>query len=251
MLDETDTDFEAILEKIGLTKNESKVYRALLTLGPSMAGNIAKKAFLHRSPTYDSLHRLAEKGLVTYTTHNKQKRFQTTNPERLINELHEYENTIQQLIPKLMEKYKSKKSEVLTEIYLGKKGLQAIFDDILCTKEKFYSIGVTGIGFKIMPQYMEHFEKKRVDAGIEREVLLANNLIGKSYYKNFREHGLIKIKFLPKEVINPQVTFIYGNKIVLALISESNIISYLLDNKEMAKTYKQYFKMLWESAKKS
>lgn len=51
------------LEKIGLTTNEIKVYLALIDLGTTLAGNIAKKAKLHRRQTYDALHRLIGKVL--------------------------------------------------------------------------------------------------------------------------------------------------------------------------------------------
>ena len=47
---------EKILEKLGLTKNESKVYLALLNLGLTSSKNIIEKTNLHRQLIYDALN---------------------------------------------------------------------------------------------------------------------------------------------------------------------------------------------------
>jgi sugar-specific transcriptional regulator TrmB len=67
--------FQQTLGKIGFTPNETKVYLALIDLGTALAGNVAKKAALHRRQTYDALHRLIAKGLVSYTSKNPNLRF--------------------------------------------------------------------------------------------------------------------------------------------------------------------------------
>ena len=53
-------------EQLGLTKSESKIYLTLLDYGSMLAGKVAEKAGIHRRNVYDALHRLIEKGLVSY-----------------------------------------------------------------------------------------------------------------------------------------------------------------------------------------
>ncbi|MBU2442745.1 MAG: helix-turn-helix domain-containing protein, partial [Nanoarchaeota archaeon] len=55
-----------ILEDLGLSEAEAKVYLALLETGSTLAGPIIKKTGLHRGTTYQILQRLIEKGLVSY-----------------------------------------------------------------------------------------------------------------------------------------------------------------------------------------
>ena len=43
------------LRNIGFSKNEAKIYRALIELGPSMIGIICGKIKVHRRNVYDSL----------------------------------------------------------------------------------------------------------------------------------------------------------------------------------------------------
>ena len=64
------------LLKIGLTEGESKVYLALTELGSSTVGPIVKKSGVAYSNIYDILHRLIEKGIVSFIIKNKTRYFQ-------------------------------------------------------------------------------------------------------------------------------------------------------------------------------
>ena len=64
-----------ILEEVGLTPNESKVYLSLIELGSSSATQIIQKTGLHRAVVYDLLERLIEKGLVGHAIKGRKKFF--------------------------------------------------------------------------------------------------------------------------------------------------------------------------------
>jgi len=53
-----------ILEEIGLSPNEAKIYETLLSSGEVGVSDISLKANVHRRNVYDALNRLVEKGLV-------------------------------------------------------------------------------------------------------------------------------------------------------------------------------------------
>lgn len=55
-----------ILEDIGLTNAEIKVYLALLELGTATAGPILEKSHLQNSVVHMTLNKLIEKGFVTF-----------------------------------------------------------------------------------------------------------------------------------------------------------------------------------------
>ena len=55
-----------ILEDIGLTNAEIKIYLALLELGTSTAGPILEKSGLQNSVVHMTLKKLVDKGLVTF-----------------------------------------------------------------------------------------------------------------------------------------------------------------------------------------
>ena len=72
-----------ILEKIGLTRGESRAYLALLRIGKSSVGDIIKGGKISRSKIYDVLERLIDKGLVGSVTEGKIRKFNAVPPERL------------------------------------------------------------------------------------------------------------------------------------------------------------------------
>src|SRR3989344_6876057 len=85
---------ETILEEIGLTKNEIKIYLALLKFGSTSTGAIIKETKIHTSKVYDGLERLANKGLVSHVIIANTKHFKAVNPDRLLDFLHDKKNKI-------------------------------------------------------------------------------------------------------------------------------------------------------------
>ena len=55
-----------ILEELGLSNAEAKIYLTLLELGPSKTGKIIDKTKLQSSTIYHLLGTLIEKGLISY-----------------------------------------------------------------------------------------------------------------------------------------------------------------------------------------
>jgi len=60
-----------ILEDLGLTNAEIRVYVALLELGSSSAGKIIEKSGLQNSVVHRALNSLIEKGLISYIKEGK------------------------------------------------------------------------------------------------------------------------------------------------------------------------------------
>ena len=77
-------NIEQTLGQIGLNKNETKVYLALLKSGITQAGPLVKATRLHRMLVYNALQKLIDEGLAQ-TVHKKNiKLFQASDPSILI-----------------------------------------------------------------------------------------------------------------------------------------------------------------------
>ena len=74
---------EEVLERLGLSVNEAKVYLALLETGLSNASTIVKKTGLHRPNVYYSINRLTEKGLIASCIRQNVNYYQAADPKRL------------------------------------------------------------------------------------------------------------------------------------------------------------------------
>lgn len=60
----------------------------------------------------------------------------------------------------------------------------------------------------------------------------------------------LEIKYLPKEYKSYVTTIIYGDKVGIQSLQEDNIYVTIIKDKMLAKTYKNYFDILWKIAKK-
>ena len=74
------------------------------------------------------------------------------------------------------------------------------------------------------------YSSERIKLGIKRKVLIVNNIEGRKYYKILKKQGLVKIKFLPKEIQNPQTIWVYNDRVAIVLVSEEHPIIFLIEN---------------------
>src|SRR3989338_6757378 len=72
-----------ILQRVGLTPGEAKIYLALLELGQSTTGPIVNKSKVSTSKTYKILERLENKGLVSHIIKRNIIHWSAANPKRI------------------------------------------------------------------------------------------------------------------------------------------------------------------------
>ena len=125
---------ESTLEEIGLTKNEIKIYVALLDLGLTTSGAIIKQTGVHTSKVYDGLERLMEKGLVTYIVKANRKNFKAVNPKRLLDFLEDkrkrivfQEKEVREILPELKLKQQLVGDTTDAEVFKSWKGMDAVY----------------------------------------------------------------------------------------------------------------------------
>ena len=73
----------SILEDIGLTNAEIKVYLSLLELGTASAGPIIEKSGLQSSVVHMTLNKLIDKGFVSFVKEGKRNYYQSSNPKHI------------------------------------------------------------------------------------------------------------------------------------------------------------------------
>ncbi|MFC1697880.1 TrmB family transcriptional regulator, partial [Nanoarchaeota archaeon] len=134
-----------ILESVGFTPGEVKVYLALLELGETTTGAIIKKSRITGSKVYEILDRLIKKGLVSYIIKEKTKYFQSASPKRLLdyvnkkeNEVRNQKQEIENIIPKLEIIHNEKQKSQSSQIFEGYEGIKTVFNLILESNEDYY-----------------------------------------------------------------------------------------------------------------
>ncbi len=240
-----------ILRKVGLSEGEIKIYSALLDLGKSPLNKIHERTGIERRNIYDILNKLIERGLITYVTENKKRFFQISHPNKIIGYIeekkHELDITkeeIEKEIPNLVEKFGIRKLEIKAEIYRGTEGIKAVFEDMLNYKENYF-IGSGRYVVKLLPHFWSNYNNRRIKLKVKWFNIFRAEM--KREVKPFLNEY---VKFLPKEFSgNPNVIFIYGNKVTNVLWMEQ-FFAFVIESKEIAENYKRYHKYLWENVAK-
>ena len=240
-----------LLEELGLTKNEIKVYLALLELGSTAAGPLIKKVGMHRAAVYDIIDLLTGKGLVSYVIKANRKYFEAQDPDRLLEyleskkqDLIDKEEKLKQFLPELQLKRKLSKEEQEGTIYKSKKGLKSIFEDILKEGKPWFVFGATGKFRELFHAYFIHFHERRTKSKIPLKIIF-KEVVRKQ--KREEELKLCQIKYLPKSYLSPSTTYIYGDKVAIINWS-SDPIAFLMRSKQVADSYRSFFDILWKTA---
>ncbi|MBW2970513.1 hypothetical protein KY309_01870 [Candidatus Woesearchaeota archaeon] len=231
---------QKVLEKIGLSPNEIKVYLMLNDYGSSKAGKIAKTAGMDRSSCYNALVNLQEKGLVSYVLIGKVKWFQATGPKRLLEFLREQEEDVKEILPALEERHKAVKITGQVRLFKGVKGVKAVFQDIIRTGKNNCCFGNESQLEERLPDYQPQFVRQLKEADIfVREIVREGRDTPTSNPK--------ATKFVPSNVESPVVTNIYGDKIALIIWTEIPE-ALIIENAAAAKAYQNFFDFMWEHA---
>jgi sugar-specific transcriptional regulator TrmB len=231
------------LQKIGLNLNEAKIYLALIELGQAQAGEISKKTQINRTTIYDSIERLIKNGLVSFVISANKKVFRPVPPKNLLNQIEEKEKTVKEILPELERLFHGSKEKEETDIYHGKKGIKSIFEDVLKSKE-YIAFGSSGKFLEIMQHDFIIFQKRKKELKIKSRIILS---------ESSRKSETVKVayatfKFIPDEFSAPTSTFVYGDKTAIIVWGE-NPLATLIKSEEVAKSYKNYFELLWKLAK--
>ncbi|MBU0666914.1 MAG: helix-turn-helix domain-containing protein [Nanoarchaeota archaeon] len=232
---------EQVLEKMGFSPNEIKVYLTLNDHGQKKAGKIAKIAQIDRSSCYHSLKSLIEKGLVGYVMIGDVKCFQATGPKRLLEYVKEQEEDIKAILPNLDARRKAAKIEGQVRLFKGIKGVKSIFLDIARAGQDNMVFGSEGQFSVKMPEFAMQFDRLKKENNIKTKMIIRE---GRTELDDQRT----EYRYLPQTEESPAVTNIYGDKIAI-IIWTTEPEGILIENKAAAQAYKSYFKIMWENAK--
>jgi len=247
-----------LLEELGLTKGEIKTYLALLKLGSSSTGPLAKEAQVSRSKLYGILDKLEKKGLASHIEKNNVIYFQAVEPIKIKNYIKEKEARLEKLkkdfeefLPKL-EEYKQQVGKVQkVTVYQGIKGLITAHEHTYLKLKKgdeFYYLGISAYQPETHHMYWQRDHVRRENLGIKCK-LLFNKGTSKDILKNRNSYKLCDARYMPTDIKTPAYFLIYKDTIMIAVPSE-NPIAIEIISQEIADAFEAYFQEFWKRSKK-
>ncbi|MAF35085.1 hypothetical protein CMO91_04535 [Candidatus Woesearchaeota archaeon] len=246
-----------VLENIGLTKNEVKVYLALLDLGETTTTPLVKKAIIPPSKVYPALDRLIQKGLVSYIVKQNRKQFTATDPRNIIEYLNKKETDLERqkesvegLIPQFLLKQKMREQPAEAQVYEGKEGIRTIFQNLFRELKKggeyyvFYSANIEE--YQEWKLFFRNIHIKREKLGLTVKIIHDESLrsIAMDIKKGLRKYN---VRFF-KDPMPSSWTMIYNDKVLIATLSPQTI-GFVIHSKAIADPYKAFFQSMWKRAK--
>jgi HTH-type transcriptional regulator, sugar sensing transcriptional regulator len=249
---------QAILENIGFTKGEIKVYFALLELGNTSSGPIITKSQVSRSKVYEILEKLKQKGLVTEVIKENIKYFQAASPRRIQDyiknkeqQLKKEENDYKEILPQLLQKQRLQEQKQEVKVYVGFEGLKSFYNEILnqlTPKDEYLALtfGDKSINHNISLMYRK-FHQKRAEKKAKAKILC--NKDDKLAIKdmNFSDTPFYEFK-ITDQIIPTGVAIVRD---IVATVNWGKIPRvFVIICKENADQYRKFFYNLWEKSKK-
>ncbi len=234
-----------ILEELGLTKGEIKVYLTLLRIGTSKSGRIIKETKIGNSGTYRSLESLKEKGLISYIIKNNVKHFSATDPKILLKLLEDQKTKLNNLIPKLEQKKEEKQESA---VYEGYKAITTAYEECLDELKSgeeslFFSIGEEDLENKNIQTFFKNLATKRKAKKITMRGIATKNT------KKIFEKYPTKINMKYTDLKLPTGVSIYKTKTIIVTWKEKPT-AIVITSKNITDSYKEFFEEIWKISKK-
>lgn len=243
-----------ILEDLGLSEKEAKVYLASLELGPSSPAEIAKAAGINRATTYVIAEKLTKEGLMSQLEKDKKTYFAAENPEQLLHllrkqesEIRQKEQEFQKYLPELKTLFDTAGERPKVRFFEGKEGLKAIQGDFLSSKDK--NIEEIYSSDDVRNVFTEEDLQKA------REVRKNKKIKARAIY--IRKAGKIpQTPYLTDLRIVPYEKFpihsdilMYDNKVAMVSL-KGKLVGVIIENKAIVDTLRSIFNLAWEAAGK-
>lgn len=244
-----------ILEEIGLSSGEIKVYLALLKLGLARKSELANQAGVSSSKIYEICSKLQHKGIVGVILKDNKKHFQAMPPARLLDffrektsRLEQQQKELEKTIP-FLEQYQNTKQNTAV-LYEGIKAIKNFYLNILNelkSGEEYDVIGVNyGDNIAGIKEFFENFHRQREEKGIHVKMLV-NHDAKSDLVKSIKKHA--EIRYLPQYLMNNTIILFYKNKSFIFFLAK-DAVGLLIENKEITAGFKSYFDAFWKMARK-
>lgn len=238
----------SILEELGLTNAEIKVYIALLELGSSTAGPIREKSKLQNSVVHRALNSLIEKGLVNFILKAKNRIYQATDPENFFNFIEDKKRRFKEILPELKEKQEFSRETENATIYKGVRGIKEIYNIMVNSGAKEYLTFGGGhmCEERMGTEWWASMHTKRIANKLPSRQVFDETV--RIFGTDLTKRPISKVRYVSKEFAQFQETVIVGDYVAINVFTE-NAYGFLIKDPLVAEGYRKHFELLWEKAK--
>lgn len=241
----------SLLQELGLSPNEARIYEALLTYGGSGVSSISLRAKVHRRNAYDALERLQSKGLVFEVQGKKEITYEPVEPGKLLELLKEKETRLEAELPGLIKTYRETRAPERAFIYKGVEGVKNYLRTALMKGEDMYILGAEGAWFDPrIASYTTWFLKEAAQKNMKFHVIFDHDAKEAPKFTDWLPAKDYKV--LPEEYDTNSTMDIFGDYVVTYTGTEpgklmDDVTIFVMHSPLLAKSYRAWWQYMWDS----
>lgn len=237
------TMLDTHLAKLGLPKNTTKVFHALLGMDEARASDVINKTGLHRHLVYEALRDLEGRRLVKRLMRNDVAHFRIMSADPLLEEAEERYAAAAEVARVLRQR--KPKAESSVTFFEGIEGVNAFTEFVLTQGEDLDVLGANARFRQFYPEIFDLWNERRLEKRMRFRALAP---------KEVRDEHLndvpgVSIRRYDGRLF-PGVVWIFGDYLAhIVWKTRQNTEIILLKQPNLAEQHRELFTALWKTAK--
>jgi sugar-specific transcriptional regulator TrmB len=244
-------NIDKILKEYGLDEREAGLYLASLALGRASIAEIAKKAGIKRTTAYLTFQSLEKKGLMGSFRMSSGLRFVATQPEMLVEKTERQLEELKLILPQL-KSISEKTDGPRIYYYEGKEGyFTAVEDSLKMTNETVRHMGSLAEIHRVIGR--DYDLNYYVPSRVKRHIMIHGLYFQSEISGDIQKRNAIElreIRYLPEKYNYKTSILIYGDKVAI-FSSKKELVTVIIESKDIAETERKKFDLIWDLLGKS
>lgn len=246
--------YQELLQKLGLTSNEARLYELLLLRGRGKARDLVEESGLGRGHVYNILTSLVARGLATVTA-GKQQIYQASEPSALSALVEETKRKTDRLaaefrdeLPKMLSTFNLTTGKPSVRYFEGLDGFVEALNETLTSSGEILAYIDANVITDAVAEADTRYVRQRIKNKIFKRIIVADTQKGREYIGQtpvpFTSTAFVK-DFPDQFGISVQI---YGDNVLYLSIANDAILSVIVNDKRIADFHRQLFAYHWKLA---
>lgn len=235
-----------ILTELGLSENETRVYLAALSLGPSSVLALARATEIRRTTVYTIIDSLKKKGLMFVEPRGFKQVFVAEHPEKLLAIVDHKKRDLEAHFPDLLSLYNLKGGQSTLKYYEGLASIKSIYDTILGPMkagDDYLVISNLQALVDMDPDYFKKYLDKRAASRVKAR-LIATDSKQARYMQKYSAQMNHEVRILPPGTELSVDIMIVPHKVTIFNL-EHPLTGMSIENPATIRAQQEMFEIMW------
>jgi HTH-type transcriptional regulator, sugar sensing transcriptional regulator len=238
-----------ILNTLGLSDHESRIYLAGISLGPTTILHLAEAAQVKRTTVYSVVEALIHKGLMRVDVKGFKKLYAVESPDTLEKVLEIQRIRLKRALPEFEALYNLRGGQSIVRYYEGIAGMKVAYDELLESiqpKDDYLVISNIEYWHSLDPEYFEDFTKRRAKEHISLRMLLQDSELARKT-KQFERNIHAQVRMLGQYTNLTTNLVVVPSRVLIQQVVQP-IVTLVIENPSIVQLHREMFENMWQGA---